>query len=416
MALINYTKNYSDVSGWLGLSESSSGNYVKLAFTKQGNIITHGLDYTPWTWGNLSTSGRYWDVKYLPIDTTGDGSSSTLWTSDVIKQKINDSYLANSAMRFKGTIGNPVTNSGTTTYTINGKTGQTFPSSTAAVGDTYRITSAGTYVGENCEVGDLIICITAGSTTTAATWTTVQTNINGYNKNLINGVGFWLYSNNPETTFEIYAPTEAGTLNNVLVSNGSGKVPTFKHPSTIYGVGSVQGSLTIKGSGLSLSNSYNGSKDTTLSLIAATTSSLGGVSVDNSAKPTISVDTNGRIYLSYQNIVNVLGFDPGGTNSWRAIKVNGTEILSSDTSTPALNIVGSNKVTVSGNTNGTVTIDSVWREIKVAGESIGDKAVNFMPTGNCVVVKKGDQNTSTDDYDLGFDLAWYNISTDTYEL
>ena len=38
-----------------------------------------------------------------------------------------------------------------------------------------------------------------------------------------------------------------------------------------------------------------------------------------------------------------------------------------------------------------------------------------MPTGD-IYVKTGDQNTTTDDeFDIGFGIAWYNISTNEYE-
>ena len=37
-----------------------------------------------------------------------------------------------------------------------------------------------------------------------------------------------------------------------------------------------------------------------------------------------------------------------------------------------------------------------------------------MPTGD-IYVKTGDQNTNTDEFDIGFGLAWYNVSTGKYE-
>jgi hypothetical protein len=47
-------------------------------------------------------------------------------------------------MRFKGTMG--LASDSTNKYTINGAEA-TFPSASAVVGDTYRITSPGTYAG-----------------------------------------------------------------------------------------------------------------------------------------------------------------------------------------------------------------------------------------------------------------------------
>lgn len=77
-----------------------------------------------------------------------------------------DSILgANDAMVFKGTIGTD----GTVTE---------LPT-THSVGWTYRVVTAGSYAGQDCEVGDLIICITNGTSANNAHWTVAQTNIDG---------------------------------------------------------------------------------------------------------------------------------------------------------------------------------------------------------------------------------------------
>jgi hypothetical protein len=46
MALLNFAKTYDEVKSYINLTESNSGDYVKLIFTKDGHIITHGHDYT----------------------------------------------------------------------------------------------------------------------------------------------------------------------------------------------------------------------------------------------------------------------------------------------------------------------------------------------------------------------------------
>ena len=443
-------------------------------------------------------------------------------------------------MRFKGTIG--LVSGSTTKFTINGEEA-TFPSSSAQVGDTYRVVNKGTYAGQLCEVGDLLICITAGTADVAATWTVAQTNINGYITHKVNNVAYTVYSNDT-TPFTIFAPTTGGTVGQLLVSNGTDKTPEWKNPASItVGTASiankVKGALSVKEAGLQMSASYNGSTNVTISLLAATTTSLGGVKIDDGGtgkKPSISVDADGRIYITAQNIKNILGYDPIGINSWRNVKVNGTEILSTSTTTDALDLasgagvdvhydaenkrvvfnantsytskgqnykvqvdadtsglyvnvpwtnttygvvsknanglapqvintnktsieksfyllassdgqatpswyklpsnafvntwrdikvngesIGSNvlnlingtNVTIT-NTNGTVAINSTWRTIKIGGTSIGNKTLNFMPTGD-IYVKTGDQNTETDEFDVGFGLAWYNVSTGKYE-
>ena len=47
---------------------------------------------------------------------------------------------------------------------------------THAVGDVYYVKTAGTYAGESCEVGDMIVCITAGTTANDAHWEVLQGN------------------------------------------------------------------------------------------------------------------------------------------------------------------------------------------------------------------------------------------------
>lgn len=482
MALLNVATSYSDISSKLSLTPSTTGDYIKLYFTKDGHIITHGVDYTPWSYD--SNGNKYWDIKYLPVDNTV-ADNKHLWDSKTIENKIAQSFIANDAMRFKGTLG--LVSGSTTKYTINGNEAS-FPSS-AQVGDTYRIVTAGTYAGQKCEIGDLLICVTGGDSTT---WTVVQTNINGYVTNTINNVKRTTYSNDSDG-YTIYAPTSAGTSGQILVSAGGTSTPTWKNPSTII-AGGVIGTLSTKGSGLQMSASYNGSSNVTISLIAATTSALGGVQIDNSTNPTISV-SNGKIYLTANNIKNALGYDPVGVNNWRSVKVNGTEVLTSATTTDPLNLANgtgiivtndatNKKITFSVNTSYTTTnnnykvqvdassgglyvnvpqigvvsstanglapkvissntalissayyilassngsatpswyklpttaFQNTWRDIKVGGTSINSKSLNFMPTGD-IYVKIADQNTTTEnEFDIGFGLAWYNVSTNEYE-
>ena len=141
MALLNFATSYNDVADKLKLSPSETGDYIKLYFTKDGHIITHGLDYIPWGTGIIP-------IDKLPIDNT-IADNKHLWDSKTIQDKINQSFAANDAMRFKGTIGLTSTNN----YIINGIEAE-FPSKTATVGDTYRVVTAGRYAEVQCEVGD----------------------------------------------------------------------------------------------------------------------------------------------------------------------------------------------------------------------------------------------------------------------
>lgn len=372
MALLNFITQYKDVAKYKDLTASSpslegsqENDYVKLIFTKDGHIITHGTDYIPWGNGTIP-------IDKLPI-TDGDKPDNThLWSSETINQKINESYVINSAMRFKGTIGlNPTYNGTTDTkkYVINGEKSD-IPS--AQVGDTYRVTKSGNYMGFTCETGDLLMCITASTDNQAAEWTVAQTNINGTVDYLINNRVYKVYSNdspgeNNKPILDIYAPVSSGSAGNILISGGTGKAPTWANPeSIIVGTASKVAKDLTNGVGL-LNFSYNGSTAVKISLAPATTSSIGGVSIDNDKKPTISVDEAGKIFLTKTNIENAYG--------------------------------------------GKLSADNTWRDIKIGNVSIGNKTLNIDASGDIYVAKTETDDTVT----IDFGISWYNLDTGNYE-
>ena len=93
-------------------------------------------------------------------------NSSKIPTSSAVVDYVGSTLRASDAMIYKGTIGEE-------------GTVQALPSTTALTGWTYKVITAGTYAGVSCEVGDMIICLTDGSSTKNATWTVVQSNIDG---------------------------------------------------------------------------------------------------------------------------------------------------------------------------------------------------------------------------------------------
>ena len=304
-------------------------------------------------------------------ENTSVNNTTTLFTTQQVHQIINASFAANDAMRYKGTIA--YSNGSYTTHTVAGVEVQGFPTK-CEVGDTYRVTSQGTYAGQTCSAGDLLICIqdgTGSGLNTAAYWTAVEANINGQVKHTVNGTSIYVYSNSTNT-FTIYAPTTGGTQGQVLLSNGSA-APTWAAQSTLV-VGEakkVSNALSL-GVGLTFGTTgvtYNGSAARTISLVAATTTTIGGVIVDKDSKnKTISVTSAGSIYLTKQNIINALGYDPATKDS--------------------------------------------WRPITIGGASIGGKTLNFVPSGD--VYLKADSN-GDDIQDISFGISWYNISTKKYE-
>ena len=375
MALLNFTSKYQNVAKYKDLTASSpslegsqENDYVKLIFTKDGHIITHGTDYIPWGNGTIP-------IEKLPIATASDTpSDNTLWTSLTIQNKINNSFLANEAMRFKGSISIE-----DNVYKINGEItpGGTLPK--GEVGDTYRVSSVGSYGGNYCEVGDLLICYESGDTKGDDRWTVVQTNINGYSTFQVNGTQYSLYTAGSTTPFEIYAPTSAGSAaGQILLWDGDEAVWADRSALNI-------GQYLKASNGLQIGDDntgYNGSADKTISLLQATTGSIGGVIIDSdglqlNGKPTevtdgqatvngatISISPEGVIYLTKQNIINALGYAPEGMgavkSTWRPIKVNGEDFLDSNAAGASLNIGSENRtiaIIKSTNNSGKVSFD-----------------------------------------------------------
>lgn len=123
------------------------------AMPKSGGTFTGAVTVpTPTATGHATTK-QYVDDK----------DASTLQSA----KSYADSILgANDAMVFKGTLG-------------TGGTVTALPA-THQTGWTYRVITAGSYAGQNCEVGDLVICIAdATDDGSNADWTIAQTNIDG---------------------------------------------------------------------------------------------------------------------------------------------------------------------------------------------------------------------------------------------
>ena len=92
-------------------------------------------------------------------------NDTTIATTAFVQSVVNNKIAASDAMIYKGTLGT----AGTITE---------LPKE-PKVGWTYKVITAGTYASQKCEVGDMIICLTAKTNDGAATWTVVQNNIDG---------------------------------------------------------------------------------------------------------------------------------------------------------------------------------------------------------------------------------------------
>lgn len=197
--------------------------------------------------------------------TAGASTNNTqIATTAFVNTVVNNKIAASDAMIYKGTLG------------ANGTITE-LPNTTAKTGWTYKVITAGTYASQKCEVGDMIICLTDGSTSTEATWTVVQNNIDG----AVTG---------PTSSVADRVVTFNGTSGKVIKDSGytiAASVPSgAKFTDTTYAAGT----------GLSLSSntfSLSGSGVTAGSY--GPTANVTGTNGVTLSVPQITVDSYGRV-------------------------------------------------------------------------------------------------------------------------
>lgn len=424
MALLNYSSSYSNISSFLNAT-SGTANWLKIFVSPDaaggGHFITHGIDFgatysngsrglVPGNGGTLNKTflrGDGWSALWTSAAETaaaGEGTAaqqqaakeaylqSTLVSAYDIKQWISDSFAANNAMRFKGII--TIDGEGNISNTTDAGTVSGFPT-TCEVGDTYKINgntvgNSSQIAGEVVSTGDMVVCIKAGtgSINDGQYWTIVQDNVEHLITYALNGTAFKLYAQTGND-ITLFAPTTAGTSGQVLISGGAGNAPAWANAATLVVAEAAKVTYAlVKGTGLLMTNqsspetSYDGSKTITIALAKATTSALGGVIIDNGTNseaysaasntsntpyPTITVDSDGQIYLSKQNIINALGFTPGNANGQVTGVVvtgasNGYENTTSATANPYINILDGGNTVLGGyriSGSGNITVSSV---------------------------------------------------------
>ena len=461
MALLNYTSEYSKIISRLNAASGSSDwlrIFVSPDASGGGHFITHGIDFG----ANYAVGKRglvpsntasdltktffrgdgwksFWNLTDETASTVGDTAAqklaakeaylqSTLASAYDIKQWIKQSFAANDAMRYKGTIS--VDLSDKITHNTSGTSVSGFPTS-CEVGDTYKVTGTTnkTLANQNVNSGDMLICIKDGSGSainTSEYWTVVQSNVENLITYNLNGTAFYLYSSEGRN-IKLYAPTTEGTAGQVLISAGSGKSPTWVNANTLVvaQAGKVTNALS-KGSGLSFkaqgveTASYNGSATVTIALLPATSSTIGGVIIDGgtnseaykattntsgTAYPTISANSTGEIYLSKQNIINALGFTPEGSSKGIAKVIVGSAATSNTNTTaatanPYINIVandnsilGSYRISGSGkiSVNSTANSAALTVSLGVADSSnYGGIKIGYATSGKNYAVQLSD--------------------------
>ena len=181
---------------------SVSGHTVTL--TKGATFLTQHQDIS----GKENISNKVTSISSSSTDAQYPSAKA-------VYSAISNGIAAADALIYKGTIGT----SGTVTA---------LPT-THKVGWTYRVTTAGTYAGQNCEVGDLITAIVArsGSGNANSDWTVVQTNIQAFDTSISSN------SMNAPTTKAVYEFAENNGV--VIFMNTSTPGGTAdKSPASVF--------------------------------------------------------------------------------------------------------------------------------------------------------------------------------------
>lgn len=166
------------------------------------------------------------------------------------------------------------------------------------IGDVYIVKTAGTYAGQVCEVGDMIICSKTGSAATDADWQVIQANINGAITGTTDMTADQLIVGNGSKTAK---PLAAGSNGQVLKMVGG--VPAWAadtDTNTTYTFANgTNGSFTVTPSGGSAqtvsvgkpataTSADQAAKLTTARTVAVSGAVSGSVSFDGTKDVTIS--------------------------------------------------------------------------------------------------------------------------------
>ena len=400
------------------------------------------------TWEDMPTgwapinNPEFTGVPKAPTAPAGTDNTQ-IATTAFVKNEIDAVLQASDAMRFKGTIG----------AAAQSPTVTSLPAS-HSVGDTYKVVTAGSYAGVSCEIGDMLICLTDGTTANNAHWTVVQGNLDGTVTGPVNATNGSIVlfdgttgkvvkdsqvvlPSDPKFT-DTWRPlsingTEIQSSASANFINGNGISITEGSPNN----GSITISANPKSDGVTgaTANRY-GTCSTAAATAAKTVSITAGTptleaglrvtvkfsSANTAGTPTLNVNSLGAkdIYFKGTKITtgdekgllkgvcdfvydgtqwHLLGADTD-TNTWRPIKVNSTEIQSST----AVNLIAGTNVTITegaGNDgNGGIRISATDTDTK--NTTGGDDTSNKIFLVGMTSQTSGNGNARTYTHDTAY--------------
>lgn len=147
------------------VTSATNGNFA--ALDANGNLTDSGHKHSDYLTSHQDISGKadLASPAFTGTPTAPTANAGTNNTQIATTAYVMNAFQANDAMIFKGTIG------------IDG-TVTSLPDEHHK-GWTYKVITKGTYAGEPCEIGDMIICVTDGTVASDSDWAVVQSNIDG---------------------------------------------------------------------------------------------------------------------------------------------------------------------------------------------------------------------------------------------
>ena len=232
---------YSVIEGLGNLIEASESGLDGRLTTLEGSVVTgSGLTADKIVLGNGERTVKT-SSKGIATSVSSSSDDTTVPTSKAVWDAFGS---VASALKYKGTVAS----------------NSALPA-THAVGDVWVVSTAGTFVGKACEVGDYIVCKTAGTSADNAHW------------DVLNG----------ENQVENKSASLATAGNSVTIATVDGTNITVKTPSGWNGV-SKTGTVTSVGMTVPTGLSISGSPITASGTLALTLTS--GYSIPTTAKQT----------------------------------------------------------------------------------------------------------------------------------
>lgn len=295
--------------------------------------------------------------------TAAPGTNTTqIATTQFVTNAISSGIAAADAMVFKGTLG-------------AGGTVEELPT-TYATGWTYRVIEAGTYAGQQCEIGDLVIALTSrsGSDNQDADWTVAQTNIDGAITEINASASVSVTGTGSSRTIELpVSGVTAGTYRNVTV-NDKGIVTGGNNNTATIAEGGTN-NTTFDANTVVV---FDGTK---LSSSTISTEKLGYLSDVTS---NIQAQLNGKAASTHTHNYAASATPGGAANSVAnklTIQANGTEFKTFDGSAASLvNIKAGQNITITPNAEeNAIEIKSSFTDTNVTNTL--DASSKFYVTG-----------------------------------